>query len=434
MERLDKKIIASGLGVLGLVGVGSSIVNADQVKNAVDKAVSSVAEATGLVHTNEVSLSKTNLTIPKDKVLHVNTPAETKAAQTNTKKKTTTYRVKAGDSLWSIAQAHKVSVDTLVANNNNSDLISAGQILTLPTDESVSQNATSVVPEVVSTTSTGTSSDSSLDTSLSSADVASPANEVSTGTTTDATDLTSTVVAVASKPVASDASVSSAAAMTSVVSAASSTAPATDVAISANVATPVTSSSADIPVSEATTASVASNISDASQESAASATPSSSASSAASATQGSSASSTAPQSEQQSETATPAANQNVTAASAAIVSLAKQLATQNIPYVWAGSTPQTGFDCSGLVSYVFQNAAGISLPHSSVAQESYTKTKAVSQAQPGDLLFWGTKGASYHVAIYIGGNQYVAAPQPGMNVRVETISANFMPSFAGSVQ
>lgn len=433
MERLDKKIIASGLGVLGLVGVGSSIVNADQVKNAVDKAVSSVAEATGLVHTNEVSLSKTNLTIPKDKVLHVNTPAETKAAQTNTKKKTTTYRVKAGDSLWSIAQAHKVSVDTLVANNNNSDLISAGQILTLPTDESVSQNATSVVPEVVSTTSTGTSSDSSLDTSLSSADVASPANEVSTGTTTDATDLTSTVVAVASKPAASDASVSSAAAMTSVVSAASSTAPATDVASSANVATPVTSSSADIPVSEATTASVASNISDASQESAASATPSSNASSAASATQGSSALSTTPQSEQ-SETATPAANQNVTAASAAIVSLAKQLATQNIPYVWAGSTPQTGFDCSGLVSYVFQNAAGISLPHSSVAQESYTKTKAVSQAQPGDLLFWGTKGASYHVAIYIGGNQYVAAPQPGMNVRVETISANFMPSFAGSVQ
>ncbi|MFT9469078.1 NlpC/P60 family protein [Leuconostoc pseudomesenteroides] len=434
MERLDKKIIASGLGVLGLVGVGSSIVNADQVKNAVDKAVSSVAEATGLVHTNEVSLSKTNLTIPKDKVLHVNTPAETKAAQTNTKKKTTTYRVKAGDSLWSIAQAHKVSVDTLVANNNNSDLISAGQILTLPTDESVSQNATSVVPEVVSTTSTGTSSDSSLDTSLSSADVASPANEASTGTTTDATDLTSTVVAVASKPATSDASVSSAAAVTSVVSAASSTAPVTDVASSTNVPTPVTSSSADVPVSEATTASVASStVSEASQESAASATPSSNASSAASATQGSSDSSTAPQSEQ-SETATPAANQNVTAASAAIVSLAKQLATQNIPYVWAGSTPQTGFDCSGLVSYVFQNAAGISLPHSSVAQESYTKTKAVSQAQPGDLLFWGTKGASYHVAIYIGGNQYVAAPQPGMNVRVETISANFMPSFAGSVQ
>jgi cell wall-associated NlpC family hydrolase len=218
-----------------------------------------------------------------------------------------------------------------------------------------------------------------------------------------------------------------------VVSAASSTAPVTDVASSTNVPTPVTSSSANVPVSEATAASVASTVSEASQESAASATPSSSTSSATSATPSSSASSAALQPEQ-SETATPVANQNTTAASAAIVSLAKQLATQNIPYVWAGSTPQTGFDCSGLVSYVFQNAAGISLPHSSVAQESYTKTKAVSQAQPGDLLFWGTKGASYHVAIYIGGNQYVAAPQPGMNVRVETISANFMPSFAGSVQ
>ncbi|KAI3472543.1 hypothetical protein Pfo_031320 [Paulownia fortunei] len=341
MERLDKKIIASGLGVLGLVGVGSSIVNADQVKNAVDKAVSSVAEATGLAQPNEVSLSKANLTIPKDKVLHVNTPAETKAAQTSTKRK----------------PLHTASKRVIHS------------------DEPVSQNATSVAPEVVSTTSTGTSSESSLDTSLSSADVASPANEASTGTTTDATDLTSTIVAVASKPAASDASVSSAAAMTSVVSAASSTAPATDLASSANVATPVTSSSADVPVSEATTASVASNVSEASQESAASATPSSSTSSA------------APQSEQ-SETATPAANQNVTAASAAIVSLAKQLATQNIPYVWGGATPQTGFDCSGLVSYVFQNAAGISLPHSSVAQESYTKTKAVSQAQPGDLLFW----------------------------------------------
>lgn len=171
MERLDKKIIASGLGVLGLVGVGSSIVNADQVKNAVDKAVSSVAEATGLAQSNEVSLSKANLTIPKDKVLHVNTPAETKAAQTNTKKKATTYRVKAGDSLWSIAQDHKVSVDALVANNNNSDLISAGQVLTLPTDQPTTQNATSVAPKVVETASSVVSSDSTIDTNAGSTEI-----------------------------------------------------------------------------------------------------------------------------------------------------------------------------------------------------------------------------------------------------------------------
>lgn len=427
MERLDKKIIASGLGVLGLVGVGSSIVNADQVKNAVDKAVSSVAEATGLAQSNEVSLSKANLTIPKDKVLHVNTPAETKAAQTNTKKKATTYRVKAGDSLWSIAQDHKVSVDALVANNNNSDLISAGQVLTLPTDQPATQNATSAAPEVVETASTVGSSDSTIDTNAGSTEIDSANETDGTEANADSDQAISMVTSTASAaPVTQNVSTSSAVAPTSVASEATPTTPvtATESSDDTDVVTTGTSSSANIPdastVSESTTSSV---VSEAGQDSTASAAQSSSAS----------ASSSASQSEQ-SESVAPAANQNVTTASAAIVSLAKQLATQNIPYVWAGSTPQTGFDCSGLVSYVFQKAAGISLPHSSVLQESYTKTKLVSQAQPGDLLFWGTKGASYHVAIYIGGNQYVAAPQPGMNVRVETISTNFMPSFAGSIQ
>ncbi|WP_439794937.1 NlpC/P60 family protein [Secundilactobacillus kimchicus] len=59
--------------------------------------------------------------------------------------------------------------------------------------------------------------------------------------------------------------------------------------------------------------------------------------------------------------------------------------------------------------------------------------KSVADAKPGDLLFWGDQGASYHVAIYIGDNQFVAAPQPGQNVDIETISTFFMPSFAGTV-
>lgn len=116
----------------------------------------------------------------------------------------------------------------------------------------------------------------------------------------------------------------------------------------------------------------------------------------------------------------------------AVVSLAKQLATQNIPYVWGGES-LNGMDCSGLTDYVYQKAAGISLGHYTVTQESHVTKKAVSAAQPGDLLFWGNEGASYHVAIYIGNNQYVAAPQPGQNVEVETINSAFMPSFAGHV-
>lgn len=116
----------------------------------------------------------------------------------------------------------------------------------------------------------------------------------------------------------------------------------------------------------------------------------------------------------------------------AVVNLAKQLAGQNIPYVWGGESFK-GMDCSGLTDYVYQQAAGISLGHYTVTQESHVTKETVSNAQPGDLLFWGNQGASYHVAIYIGNNQYVAAPQPGQNVEIQTINSAFMPSFAGHV-
>ncbi|MGF7437172.1 C40 family peptidase [Lentilactobacillus senioris] len=130
------------------------------------------------------------------------------------------------------------------------------------------------------------------------------------------------------------------------------------------------------------------------------------------------------------QTATSSAS---TTSNSAVVNYAKKLADMNIPYVWGGAS-LSGMDCSGLTAYVYQNAAGISLGHNTVAQEGQVTYESVSAAQPGDLLFWGSKGASYHVAIYIGNNQYVAAPQPGSNVEVETISSAFMPSFAGRVQ
>lgn len=112
-----------------------------------------------------------------------------------------------------------------------------------------------------------------------------------------------------------------------------------------------------------------------------------------------------------------------------IVQLAQQLASANIPYVWGGSTT-AGFDCSGLTQYVYQNAAGISLPRTAAAQSLQGSAKPVSAAQPGDLLYWGGQGSAYHVAIYIGNGAYVAAPQPGQNVEVEHINPYFMPSGA----
>lgn len=113
------------------------------------------------------------------------------------------------------------------------------------------------------------------------------------------------------------------------------------------------------------------------------------------------------------------------------VNLALQLTHMNIPYVWGGETT-SGMDCSGLVKYVYAQL-GYSLPHNTVAQEAYINYKPVSQAQPGDLLFWGGQGSSYHVAIYIGDGKFVAAPTFGQNVSVGYIS-EFAPSFAGSLK
>lgn len=97
------------------------------------------------------------------------------------------------------------------------------------------------------------------------------------------------------------------------------------------------------------------------------------------------------------------------------------------PYVWGGSTP-SGFDCSGLTQYVYAHF-GKQIGRNTIAQESAGAHIPVSQAQVGDLLFWGTPGSTYHVAIYLGGNSFVAAPEPGQSVKIGNI-AYFMPSFA----
>lgn len=88
-----------------------------------------------------------------------------------------------------------------------------------------------------------------------------------------------------------------------------------------------------------------------------------------------------------------------------------------VPYRWGGSTPRTGFDCSGLVRFVYGHF-GIPLPHSSFADLMRGHRVPRGWLRPGDLVFF--YGAS-HVGIYVGGGRFIDAPHTGAAVRVSTM-------------
>lgn len=90
-----------------------------------------------------------------------------------------------------------------------------------------------------------------------------------------------------------------------------------------------------------------------------------------------------------------------------------------VNYKFGGNSPDTGFDCSGLVRYVFNQAAGLILPHDARAMSHMGERITVDELQPGDLVFYNTLRRPFsHVGIYLGEQRFIHAPSHGGEVEI----------------
>lgn len=339
------------------------------------------------------------------------------------------YTVVKNDTLWGLSKKYGVSVSDLKkANGVSGHLIYVGQKLQIPTK---STKATKTAKISTSTSTVDTTS--TTHTVVKGDTLWSLAKKygVSVSTLMKANNLSSSTILIGQ-------SLNLRAGMTTygvngVTTGSSSTAASTNTASS----TSTTASSQAPKAKKSTTTNTSSNSntstsantqsqSTASNSSASTTTNTNTAASNANTTSSTNTVASSSQAVSQAPTAsTSTATTTASASASAITSYA--LTFLGVPYVWGGTTP-SGFDCSGLVQYVYSHF-GINLGRTTYTQQ-YAGTKiSVASAQAGDLYFWGSYGSAYHVAIALGGGQYVMAPAPGQNVMTGSVSS-YTPSFA----
>ncbi|WP_071129239.1 C40 family peptidase [Varibaculum massiliense] len=123
-----------------------------------------------------------------------------------------------------------------------------------------------------------------------------------------------------------------------------------------------------------------------------------------------------PRSQARSQSRSNSTTANTSGSRAAVVAYANRFL--GVPYVWGGTTP-AGFDCSGLVQYVYRNSVGIKLPRVSQAQRNVGTRVSRAQALPGDMVNY-----NHHVGIYLGDGYMIHAPKPRDKVRIAKVYGN----------
>ncbi len=106
-----------------------------------------------------------------------------------------------------------------------------------------------------------------------------------------------------------------------------------------------------------------------------------------------------------------------------IVQLAyKELGTR---YKYGGSSPSEGFDCSGLMTYLYKNGAGVNIPRTAAQQRNRSRPVRYEELQPGDMLFFKTSSKTNHVGIYIGNRKFIHAPNRRSRVKISSMDNSY---------
>lgn len=491
MKKTAQKLLVGTVGAAGVLLASSTAANADSTTTHKVKQNETVWALSKKYGVSIQSIEKLNRINSNHLIITGQTlqiPSKDGSQTVNKNDNKSTYTIKSGDTLWRIAQNNHISLDELLSLNNlnASDIIYPGQVIKLTSAAATSTSNTQQQVQDKAATATPATDNQSSQAQATSASSSSQAVSTAQSSSAATTAASSSVTTPATSQAATTSSSSSvtqqpAANSSSAVQQSSSqvttqsssevkddnaqkvqyTAKAGDslysIAQSFGVSIDSLRSNNNLGATllPGQTLTIVNPTKTPSQEESSSSNSVATNNTAAtnSVAQSSSQQSVAnnsvaqTSSSQQQTVTTPAASSSSTASSSSVAQTnnTQQATTTNtgsasasaiisyaqsfigVPYVWGGSTP-SGFDCSGLVQYVYAHYV-VNLPRVTTAQENAGTVIPVSAAQPGDLYFWGAKGSSYHVAIATGGGSFIHAPEPGESVKVGS-TQYFQPSFA----